>query len=251
MLYCTTRCCRDNPMEPQILLLDDLEALQQSNFDATRPNKMIAHGHNGDPGTFNSTKDGIKPIVLVSTSDLTLSKMHIFDTVRVSDTRRLQCHHHQLGGVGIWRLSAGRYCKRVNRCRTNWVCRRSKWNWKHMWSIGHARLQGCSLLFLHYRAFVDFLVEKAGAPLSSFHLIGFSLGAHVVGGAGAAITSGTLPRITGNKGSLRSVRWIVTWQLLLYTPVRLGSGGTTFPSQRDRQSFGHDRRGLCRHYSHR
>ncbi len=49
---------RENPIEPQILRLDDLESLQQSYFDASRPTKMAAHGYNGDPGAFNSTKDG-------------------------------------------------------------------------------------------------------------------------------------------------------------------------------------------------
>ncbi|KAK4029260.1 hypothetical protein OUZ56_022267 [Daphnia magna] len=45
-------------------------------------------------------------------------------------------------------------------------------------------------------AFVDFLIGQ-GTPLSAFHLIGFSMGAHVVGNAGAAVASGILPRITG------------------------------------------------------
>ena len=46
--------------------------------------------------------------------------------------------------------------------------------------------------------FVDFLVANTGAPFSSIHLMGHSLGAHVVGGAGAAVTLGRIPRITGN-----------------------------------------------------
>lgn len=43
--------------------------------------------------------------------------------------------------------------------------------------------------------FVNFLVSR-GAPLSSFHIVGFSLGAHVAGRAGATI-NGAVPRITG------------------------------------------------------
>ena len=43
---------------------------------------------------------------------------------------------------------------------------------------------------------IGFLVRKAGASLSGFHLIGFSLGAHIVGIAGANL-GGLLPRITG------------------------------------------------------
>ena len=43
---------------------------------------------------------------------------------------------------------------------------------------------------------IDFLVRQGGASLSNFHLIGFSLGAHIVGIAGANL-NGLLPRITG------------------------------------------------------
>ena len=43
--------------------------------------------------------------------------------------------------------------------------------------------------------FIQFLVSD-GAPLSSFHLVGFSLGSHVVGFAGKA-NKGLIPRITG------------------------------------------------------
>ncbi|XP_077301670.1 pancreatic lipase-related protein 2-like [Arctopsyche grandis] len=43
--------------------------------------------------------------------------------------------------------------------------------------------------------FVDWLVSR-GTPLNSFHLIGFSLGAHVVGIAGRSIKSGHIPYIT-------------------------------------------------------
>ena len=43
--------------------------------------------------------------------------------------------------------------------------------------------------------FINFLVEQ-GADLKNFHVIGFSLGAHVAGRAGATV-NGLLPRITG------------------------------------------------------
>lgn len=43
---------------------------------------------------------------------------------------------------------------------------------------------------------VDFLVNE-GTPISYIHLLGFSLGAHAAGWAGASVKVGTLPRITG------------------------------------------------------
>ena len=44
---------------------------------------------------------------------------------------------------------------------------------------------------------VDFLVRE-GTPIGNIHLLGFSLGAHVAGWAGASVTVGKIPRITGN-----------------------------------------------------
>ncbi|XP_046645359.1 pancreatic lipase-related protein 3-like [Daphnia pulicaria] len=50
---------------------------------------------------------------------------------------------------------------------------------------------------IHTGKFIDFLVENTQTPFSSIHLMGHSLGAHVAGGAGAAVTLGRVPRITG------------------------------------------------------
>lgn len=44
--------------------------------------------------------------------------------------------------------------------------------------------------------FVNFLISQ-NADLSKIHLIGFSMGAHIVGRAGA-LTNGIIPRITGS-----------------------------------------------------
>lgn len=52
----------------------------------------------------------------------------------------------------------------------------------------------------HTGEFIEYIADITGANIRDFHLIGFSAGAHVVGGAGATVTSlglGTIPRITG------------------------------------------------------
>lgn len=46
-------------------------------------------------------------------------------------------------------------------------------------------------------AFIDFIIQNTTATNGSFHLIGHSAGAHVVGGAGKEVTMGTLARISG------------------------------------------------------
>ncbi len=51
-------------------------------------------------------------------------------------------------------------------------------------------------LIFYDRDYIDYLVDN-GAPIESFHLMGHSAGAHIVGVAGAAVTSGRILRITG------------------------------------------------------
>lgn len=46
---------------------------------------------------------------------------------------------------------------------------------------------------------IDYQVENSGARIEDFHLIGFSLGAHVVGIAGQNVKSGRIQKITGFK----------------------------------------------------
>lgn len=49
----------------------------------------------------------------------------------------------------------------------------------------------------HVAAFIDYMVNTFGALLSDFHVIGFSLGAHVAGMTGQYVKSGALSKITG------------------------------------------------------
>ena len=53
--------------------------------------------------------------------------------------------------------------------------------------------------FLSFRAFIDYLINTTGSAICLFHLIGHSAGAHLCGVAGALVTSGRIPRITGKK----------------------------------------------------
>jgi pimeloyl-ACP methyl ester carboxylesterase len=52
------------------------------------------------------------------------------------------------------------------------------------------------------RAFIDFLMEATGVPLSAFHIFGHSAGAHVAGAIGLGFRerhnfNEILPRVTG------------------------------------------------------
>lgn len=55
----------------------------------------------------------------------------------------------------------------------------------------------CKFIGKYIALFVDYLVAK-GLRLADLHVLGFSLGAHIAGYVGNYITSGRLPRITGN-----------------------------------------------------
>ena len=55
------------------------------------------------------------------------------------------------------------------------------------------------------RTFIDFLIKNTGIDIGLFHLIGHSAGAHLVGGAGALVTSGRIPRITGRPQMIKII----------------------------------------------
>ena len=55
---------------------------------------------------------------------------------------------------------------------------------------------------IHFRAFIDFLIETTGVPLGAFHVIGHSSGAHIAGATGLGYReahnfTSILPRCTG------------------------------------------------------
>lgn len=51
----------------------------------------------------------------------------------------------------------------------------------------------------HTAYMLDYLIQDTGADLDDFHLIGFSLGAHVVGMTGQYVRSGRVKKITGKQ----------------------------------------------------
>jgi hypothetical protein len=80
----------------------------------------------------------------------------------------------------------------------------------HIKNIKYTNFFDCILqlhaFFIHsnilYRAFIDFLIETTGVPLSAFHINGHSAGAHVSGAVGLGYRerhnfTKILPRVTG------------------------------------------------------
>ena len=52
------------------------------------------------------------------------------------------------------------------------------------------------------------LFPYQGSSLADIHVVGFSLGAHVAGWVGSAITTGKLARITGNLTDSKLLEYI-------------------------------------------
>jgi len=60
-------------------------------------------------------------------------------------------------------------------------------------------------------AFLDRLVDATGIKPSDIHLIGHSLGAHVVGSCGSNFKSGKIGRITGKNFAGRAINIVHTY----------------------------------------
>ncbi|XP_046440075.1 inactive pancreatic lipase-related protein 1-like isoform X2 [Daphnia pulex] len=133
---------RKNPGKPQILQLEDITLLEQSNYNSSLPTKIFVHGYGANPSQGYSSKD---------------------EYLLREDCNFISVDWTTLGS-------------------SNYV----------LVALNNVPIVGNTT-----GAFVEFLFRQ-GTPLSAFHLIGFSMGAHIVGNAGAFIASiGLLPRITG------------------------------------------------------
>jgi len=133
---------RQNPVDPQLLKLGDLVALQESNYNHSLPTKIFAHGWNAD-----------------AVSGYSARNQYLI---------REDC----------------------NFISTDWSVLAAGIDYPFI-ALIHVPMAG-----QHVAAFVDFLIDN-GTPIENFHLMGHSLGSHVVGNAGAAVQSGQLERITG------------------------------------------------------
>lgn len=94
--------------------------------------------------------------------------------------------------------------------------------------------------------FINFLIAQ-GVEVNQFHVIGFSLGAHVAGNAGAVL-KGLIPRITGNYKYIRKWGGV---SLLVNIGFRFGSGFSWILIREYRWKAGHDGRQVCWYYAHK
>lgn len=63
---------------------------------------------------------------------------------------------------------------------------------------------------------IDWIISASGASISGFHLVGFSLGAHMIGVAGRNVRSGRIPYITGEDSFLLNSPFILSLTINIY-----------------------------------
>lgn len=137
---------RANPKHPSILRLDDTLAfsLDNSNFDPSKPIKVLAHGYtdNGRTGWIIDARDKL---------------------LEKGDFNLISVEWEKLAGPSPFYFIAVRNTKLVSK------------------TLGD---------------FINFLIKKYALTTDSFHLIGFSLGAQLVGMTGYKL-NGQILRVTG------------------------------------------------------
>ncbi|KAI5639761.1 lipase domain-containing protein [Phthorimaea operculella] len=134
---------RANPTNPQNLVHGDVQSVLSSNYDGSKPIKVIVHGWNSN---LNSKVNTIITPAFLAASDC---------NVIVLDWRRA--------------ASAPNY-------------------------FSSARI--VPEIGAHLGQFLAWLIENAGGDWNRVHLVGHSLGAHVIGNAGRTV-GGRIARITG------------------------------------------------------
>nr|CAH0104972.1 unnamed protein product [Daphnia galeata] len=148
---------RNNPVTLQELFIGDAASLAASNFDTSKPTKVFAHGW----------------------------RMNGYDNNAVFSLRDgfdKQCLYHL---NSVLEFLAKEDC---NFIAVDWEELANNLNYYS----SAANTQPVGNLTGY---FINFLIAQ-GTNVNNFHIIGFSLGAHVAGKAGA-LANGLIPRITG------------------------------------------------------
>ncbi|XP_046961511.1 pancreatic lipase-related protein 2-like [Vanessa cardui] len=133
---------RKNPITPQIIVNGDAISLWTSNYDGSKPLKVIAHGWG---------RDGTSPVnTMITSAFLDVSDVNVI----VVDWRDSASGNYVSASVSV--PAAGRF-------------------------LGN---------------FLQWLIRTGGGNWDNVHLIGYSLGAHLVGNAGREV-GGQPIRVTG------------------------------------------------------
>jgi hypothetical protein len=160
---------RSNQLSYQELINGNALNLAASNFDVTKPTKIFAHGW-----LMNGYNDGTVIAMKNGTTGYCNIFGHIFDRLLLV--------------TFLWCLAF------LNHEDCNYIAV----DWETMANNANYYASAADTLPVGILTgqFIDFLISQ-GVTYSKLHVIGFSLGAHVAGNAGATV-AGTLPRITGN-----------------------------------------------------
>lgn len=159
---------RSNQLLFQELINGNALNLAASNFDVTKPTKIFAHGWLMD-GHSN-------PTVIAMKNGISCYYNIVFLATFFTDLVTFLC------------LLAFLQHEDCNFIAVDWETMANNANY-------YASASDTLPVGILTGQFINFLISQ-GVTYSKLHVIGFSLGAHVAGNAGAAVT-GTLPRITG------------------------------------------------------
>ena len=172
----------------------------QSNFNPELPTKFYIGGWGDDGSACHTVRNGMH---WWWSSYWKLFIVTFLTNDRIFISGRLEFFYHILVGLYLRRNEYPRSPQHHTKGRrapwvTNLLLIAVYLNYRNKIEIfiGKQKLKFISFRLLN-RAFIDFLIDN-GAPLSSFHLIGHSAGAHLVGAAGASVTHGKVPRVTGS-----------------------------------------------------
>ena len=155
---------RINPITLQELFIGDAVSLAASNFDSSKPTKVFAHGWrmNGyDNNAVFSLRDGIPYSFYDSNNRCHSNRNFLLEFLAKEDCNFIAVDWEELANNLNYYSSAA-----------------------NTQPVGN--LTGY---------FINFLIAQ-GTNVNQFHVIGFSLGAHVAGKAGALV-NGLIPRVTG------------------------------------------------------